>query len=212
MKRPLRILVVDEHEVVRAGVRALLDREPDLKVVGDVASAEEALGMIGSARPDVVLLEHRLAGMSGAVACRELADVDPRIAVIGFTSFPEDAVILTFLSAKARGFLVKEMALPDLVAAIRAAGRGESVLAPGVVERVIEWARRARTLPLSEALSPSEVMTLSMIAQGMTNREIARRLAVSESSAKGYLRKAMKKLGASDRSQAVAAGIKQGVI
>lgn len=213
MGERIRVMVVDDHEVVRAGVSALVERQADMLVVESLGSGEDAIEALQSARPDVVVLDQRLPGISGAATCREILRRRPATAVVMLTTFVDDAVVHACIVAGARAFLLKGTASDELIDAIRATARGESVLAPEIVGRVLEWARAARAIHGSgPSLAPHEVVTLAFAAQGMTNREIARKLGVSEGSAKLYLRSVMRKLGVRERSEAVATGIRLGVI
>lgn len=206
-------MVVDDHEVVRAGIAALLEREPGVEVVGTAGSGEELLAHLDGLVPDVVVLDHRLPGMSGAAACREIVRRRPATGVVVLTTFLDDGVIHACLAAGARAYLAKGASGSDLAHAVRAVARGEAVLAPQVVDRVLEWARRAKAIyQEGESLAPHEVVVLSLAAQGMSNPEIGRRLKLSEGTIKAYLRSAMRKLGVTERAQAVAAGIRRGVI
>lgn len=209
----IRVMVVDDHEVVRAGIAALLEREPDLEVVGTAGSGEEALELVDGLVPDVVVLDHRLPGMSGAAACREIVRRRPATSVVVLTTYLDDGVIHACLAAGAHAYLLKGASGSDLVHAVRAVARGEAVLAPQVVDRVLEWARRAKAIyQEGESLAPHELVVLSLAAQGMSNGEIATRLQMSERTIKAYLSSAMRKLGVTQRAQAVATGILRGLI
>lgn len=213
MLERIRVLVVDDHEVVRAGILALIERASDVEVVASVSSGEEALELLDALAPDVVVLDHGLPGIRGAAVCREIVRRRPRTSVVILTSYLEDGVIHACLAAGARAYLVKDADATDLVRAIRAVARGEAVLAPQVVDRVLEWARRAKAIHEGGvSLDASEGLVLSLVAQGMSNREIARRVRVSEGTVKATLRSAMRKLGVTQRAHAVAAGIQRGVI
>jgi DNA-binding NarL/FixJ family response regulator len=209
----IKALVVDDHEVVRTGIAALLGREPDIEIVGTVASGEEALEMLCVLLPDVVILDHRLRGMSGAATCREIMRRRPATSVIGLTTFLEDAIIHQFLAAGARGYLLKDTRKADLVHAVRSVARGETILGAQIIDRVVRWAYRAKALYEDpSSLAPQEVLALSLAAEGLSNREIAEEMRMSSATVKLYLRTAMRKLGARQRAEAVAAGIRLGVI
>lgn len=210
---PIRVLVVDDHEVVRSGIATLLERDTGLRVVGMASSAEEALESLASAKPHVVLLDYRLQGMSGTAACREIVRRHPEISVVILTSYLEDDIIHASLVAGARGYVLKNASRSDLVHTVRAVARGEAVLAPEVTERVIEWARRSKAIHHgADLLAPNEVEIVSLVAQGFSNREIAGKLRTSEHSVKLHLRSSMRKLGAKRRQEAVAIALRKGVI
>jgi DNA-binding NarL/FixJ family response regulator len=209
----IRVLVVHDSDVIRAGIVAMIGRESDLEVVGAVTTAEQAIENLDVWEPDVVLLDHHLRGLHGPAACLELVQRRRTAAVIVLAYCIEDAIIHAYLRAGAGGYLESDASGGLIVDAVRAAARGEDAFAPSVVRRVVTWARASASLPAYEgSLAANEVMTLSLVAQGRKNREIGRRLGVSEGSVKLYLRSAMRKLGVSERSQAVAAGVRRGVI
>jgi DNA-binding NarL/FixJ family response regulator len=212
-----RVLIVHDSvhdsELVRAGLVALLGRQEDLVVADAVGTAEEALVLLDSSTPDVVLLDHSLRELRGPAACLEFTRRRPSAAVIVLAHCIEDAVIHAYLRAGARGYLARDASGAEILSAVRTAARGEDALAPHVLKRVVTWARSSTSLPAYEdTLAANELMTLSLVAQGQKNREIGRRLGVSEGSVKLYLRSAMRKLGVNERSQAVAVGVRRGVI
>lgn len=207
-----RVLIVHDAELVRAGLVALLGREGDL-VVEAVATSEAALDILDPFRPDVVLLDHELRGLRGPAACLEVVRRHPSAGVIVLARCIEDAVIHAYLRAGARGYLARDACGSEILSAVRTAARGHDALAPEVLSRVVGWARTTSSLPTYDgSLAANEVMTLSLVAQGQKNREIGRRLGVSEGSVKLYLRSAMRKLGVNERSHAVAVGVRRGVI
>lgn len=213
MDERIRVMVVDDHEVVRTGIAAVLEREPDVSVVGTAASGEEALERLEADAPAVVVIDHRLGGMSGAATCREIVRRRPSTSVVILTSYIDDSVIHACLQAGARAYLLKDATGPDLVHAVRAVARGEAILAPEVVDRVVEWARRAKAIHQDgESLAAHEIVVLGLAAKGISNREIGRRLHVSEATVKAYLRSVMRKMGVRQRAHAVAAAIRKGVI
>jgi DNA-binding NarL/FixJ family response regulator len=206
-------MVVDDHEVVREGLAALFRRAPDLDLVGAFGSAEQALGEVRALSPDVVVLDQRLPGMSGAVACGEFLRLLPSVAVVILTSAPNRDVLLASLEAGARGFLLKGSSADELVQALRTVAAGGCVLAGGVAGSVAEWARMARAgTDGAQALATRELTVLSLVAEGFTNRDVARKLNLSETTIKRNLRHAIRKLDATDRAQAVAAGMERGLI
>lgn len=210
---PVRLMVVDDHEVVRAGIETLLARESGIKIVGSFGSGEEALQALDEGKPDVVLLDYRLPGVSGAATCREILKRRPETAVVILTTYMDDDVIHACIVAGARGYVLKDAQKSDLAHTVRAAARGESILASEVTKRVLEWARRAKAIHQGgDPLAPHEVEILSLVAKGMSNREIGDKLHTSEHSVKVHLRAIMRKLGAARREEAVAIAIRRGAI
>jgi DNA-binding NarL/FixJ family response regulator len=208
-----RVLVVVESDLVRAGLVALLEREPDLEVVGEAATLLEGLEIATLHDPEVAVLDLDNPGMRGAAACAEIAGRFPHVRVVMLGACLEDTVVHACLRAGARGYLPRDACGAEIAAAVRAVARGEAALAHTVINRLVDWARRTPQVEIdADSLGTREVLTLSLVAQGMKNREIGRRLGVSEGTAKLVLRSAMRKLGVRERSQAVAAGLRRGVI
>lgn len=210
---PIRILVVDDHEAVRVGLRLVLDAEPDMAVVGFARSGAEALEMTVATEPDVVLLDFRLPGCDGAAVCASILRRRPTCAVIILTSGEDDRFLHASLVAGARGFLTKNGSATQIADAVRRVARGEAVLAPEAVLRVVEWARQARAERLGAGILGSlEREILQLVSMGMSNRAIAGRLRVSEDAVKNRVREIKARLGASDRAHAVALATKQGLL
>jgi len=213
----LRILLVDDHEVVRAGLRAVLSVEPDLKVVGEAATAREAIDKAMALRPDVVLMDVRLGGpedIGGIEACREIRSAMPEVGVLMFSSFGERETVLSAIVAGAGGYLTKNVARAQLVAGIRAVGQGESLLDSAVTGPILQ-----RLVELSQAspraddvLSQREKEVLLLIAKGHTNRQIAAELVISEHTARNHVTHILDKLGLSRRSEAAAFAAKLGLL
>ena len=205
MSEVLRIELVDDHEVVRQGLRALLDAEHDLEVVGEAASVEEAVRRVGFDQPDVVVLDVRLPDGSGVEACREIRDRWPEVHVLMLTSFADDEALMASVMAGASGYVLKQIHGSDLVESVRRVGRGEMLLDDEMTERV---ARRLRgegaTDPLLAALSPQERRILGHIAEGKTNRQIAEDMFLAEKTVKNYVSNLLTKMGMSRRSEAAA--------
>lgn len=198
---------------MRAGIISLLEREPEIQIVASVGSAEDALDVLGTAAPDVVVLDYRLRGMRGAMACREILGRRPEMSVLVLSSSDEDVIVHACLSAGARGYLLKNAQGPDLVHAVLAVARGGSVVAPEIIGKVIRWACQVKTISAEDdSLATREVVALSLAARGLTNSDIARKIGMSEGSVKLSLRSAIRKLGATERSEAVAVGIRKGLI
>lgn len=210
--REMRVMVVDDHEVVRCGVSALVDREPDMEVVAVVSSGEEALAILDETRPDVVLMDHRLPGMHGIEACRRILRRRPSTSVVILTSFMTDDVIHQSLVAGARGFLTKDIDTADIPRATRVVANGDAVLSPSVTARVIDWARGAKALEQGHSLSSRELELLSLVSEGFSNRALAEHLGIRETTVKSALRSAMRKLGVTRRWEAVAVAMERGAI
>jgi DNA-binding NarL/FixJ family response regulator len=214
----IRVVVADDQETVRAGFGALLETQPDIAVVGTAADGEEAIRLCSERRPDVVLMDVRMPTMDGIEATRRLAadaDSGPRILVL--TTFDLDEYVYDALGAGASGFLLKDVPAEGLFDAVRVVAAGEALLAPAVTRRLIgEFARlRPRLGPRPELLSeltPRETEVLRLIAEGLSNAEIAARLIVSEETVKTHVSHVLTKLGLRDRVQAVVAAYESGLV
>jgi two-component system response regulator DevR len=210
--RPLRLLVVDDHEVVRQGLVALLDRRPGFEVVAQAGSVAESLEQAHLHRPDIVVMDVRLPDGSGVEACRAIRDELPATRVIMLTSFPDDEAVLSAIVAGASGYLLKQIRARDLVAALEAVGRGESLLDPAVTERVLERIRRIAAGDAGDELSvltAQERKILMLVAEGKTNKEIAGDVFLSDKTVKNYVSSILSKLNLERRAQAAAFVAKQ---
>jgi len=210
--RALRLLVVDDHEVVRQGLVALLDRRPGFQVVAQAGSVQEAIAQARVQRPDIVVMDVRLPDGSGVEACREIRAELPETRVIMLTSFPDDEAVLSAIVAGASGYLLKQIRARDLVAALEAVGRGESLLDPAVTERVLERVRRIAKGESSDelfVLTPQEQKILLLVAEGKTNKEIAADVFLSDKTVKNYVSSILSKLNLERRAQAAAFVAKQ---
>jgi len=215
--RPLRILIVDDHAVVRTGLRAVLEDEEGLEAVGEAASAQESLAKAQALRPDVVLMDIRMGqgdDASGIDACRQIRSDLPETQVIMFTSYGERESVLSSIMAGATGFLTKNVSHAQLVEAIRAVGRGESLLDPAATRDVIErLAELSKASPgAKDALSEREKEIILLVAQGYTNKEIAAKLVLSPYTARNHVIRILDKLGLSRRSEAAAQAVKLGLL
>lgn len=211
MTRPTRVVVVDDHEIVRAGLAALLGREVDIDVLTLVASGEEALGVIDVLRPDVAVVDYRLPGMTGVELCERITRAYPEVAVIMLTTSLEDAVVEGALEAGARAYVYKDVDGRSLKRAIRDVAHGEAVLDPKVAGRVAKWAQR-RHDGGPGALSPRETDVLRLVAKGAHNKEISEALHLSDNTVRTYLRRILGKLECQSRSEAAAIAAKHGLL
>jgi DNA-binding NarL/FixJ family response regulator len=203
----IAVLLVDDHPVVRAGLAGILAGEPGITVVGEAASAHEAVTMAAARQPDVVLMDLRMPGGDGVEATAGVLAVAPGARVVVLTTYDSDADILRAVEAGAAGYLLKDAARSDLVAAIRSAARGETVLAPAVATRLVDRMRRP---PPADTLSPRELQVLRLVAKGLSNAEIGRELSISEATVKTHLLRTFGKLGVSDRTAAVTTALAAG--
>jgi DNA-binding NarL/FixJ family response regulator len=205
MAKPLRIELVDDHEVVREGLKALLDAEDDLEVVGEASTVAEAVRRVGYDGPDVVVLDVRLPDGSGVEACREIRARWPDVKVLMLTSFADDEALFSSIMAGASGYVLKQIKGTDLVESIRKVGRGESLLDPEMTDRVFRRIRGEEPDdPLLARLSKQERKILDLIAEGLTNRQIAERMFLAEKTVKNYVSNVLAKLDMGRRSEAAA--------
>jgi two-component system response regulator DevR len=203
----LRILLVDDHEVVRVGVRALIERQPGMEVVGEAATVREAVNKAQELMPDVVVLDIRLPGGSGLDACRQIKAHRPSTRIIILTSFPDDEVLFDAISAGADGYVLKQIGSDDLIRALERVGRGESLLDPALTNRVFAKMRDVRLRERAHAfadLNAQEMQILAAIAEGLTNREIGADLHLSEKTIRNYVSNILSKLEVTSRAQAAA--------
>lgn len=201
---PTRVFLLDDHEVVRRGLRELLDAEDDLEVVGEAATAEEAYGRIPATAPNVAILDMRLPDGDGVDVCREIRSAHPEIACIILTSFGDDEAVYAAIMAGAAGYLLKQIRGTDLVDGIRRVADGQSLLDPLVTARVLERLRTRGDEDELAALTPREREILEFIAEGLTNRQIGERLFLAEKTVKNYISNLFAKLGMSRRTEAAA--------
>jgi DNA-binding NarL/FixJ family response regulator len=204
----IRVLLADDHPVVREGLRGMLDAEPDIEVVGEAASGPEAVVLAGRLRPDVILMDLRMPGGDGVDAIGRLAGTT----VVVLTTYDSDADILRAVEAGAAGYLLKDTPRSVLADSVRAAARGETVLAPAVAGRLLGHMRAEPAAARTEYLSARETEVLALVARGLTNAEIGRALYVSEATVKTHLLRACAKLGVSGRTAAVTKAIETGAL
>ena len=209
----IRLLIIDDHEMVREGLKAILSAEPDFSIVGDAANAEQALALIERLRPDIILLDVRLPGTSGIEICRVVTERYPETAVIFLTTFTDESLVEQCIKAGARGFIVKDIERFDLKRSIRAVARGEATIDTKAAVAVLAQLRRApqnKNEPVQESLSSQQIVILRLVAQGLSSREIATRLYLSENTVKGYVQEILHRLGVKNRTEAVMVAVKQG--
>ncbi|HEC34871.1 MAG TPA: response regulator transcription factor [Chloroflexi bacterium] len=203
----LRILIVDDHEVVRLGLRALLERHPNFTVVDEAATAREALQKALMHQPDVVVMDIRLPGRSGIEACQDIVERLSGTKVIMLTSYAEDELLFDAIAAGACGYVLKQIGSDDLIRAIEAVGRGEALLDPAVTQRVFERVREAarqETVAAFADLTEQELRVLAQVAEGKTNRAIAATLYLGEGTVRNYVSSILSKLGLTNRAEAAA--------
>jgi DNA-binding NarL/FixJ family response regulator len=201
----LRVLLVDDHEVVRVGVRALIERQPGMVVVGEAGTVREAVAQAEKLTPDVVLLDLRLPGGDGLEACRQIKAHRPETRIVVLTSFPDEEMLFEAIAAGADGYVLKQIGSGDLLMALERAGRGESLLDPSLTARVFAKMREVHRQERARAfadLNSQEMQILAGIAEGKTNREIGDKLHLSEKTVRNYVSRILDKLSLSSRAQA----------
>ena len=204
----IRVLVVDDHPVVRGGLVGWLAAQPDIEVVGEAGDGQEALAMVAALSPDVVLMDLRMPRMDGVTATERLAVSHPAVRVLVLTTYDTDADIVRAVAAGATGYLLKDAPLPQLADAVRAAARGETVLAPPVAARLVSRMRA----PAAEEPTARELEVLGGVARGLTNAEIGRELFIGEATVKTHLLRVFQKLSVDDRTRAVTTAIERGIL
>ena len=206
-EREITLLVVDDHEVVRQGLVALLDRREGFQVVAEAGSVADAIDQARRFEPDIVVMDVRLPDGSGIEACREIRAELPATRVVMLTSYPDEEAVLSAIVAGAAGYLLKQIRARDLVAALQAVGRGESLLDPAVTEKVLERVRKIATSGQTDELSvltSQEQKILMLVAEGKTNKEIAGDVFLSDKTVKNYVSSILSKLNLERRAQAAA--------
>jgi len=208
-----RLMIVDDHEVVRMGLRAALDVEPDFTVVAEASNGAAAIEKARAHRPDIILMDVRMDGMDGIEACREVRNELPDTKVLMLTSFAEEETVVAALLAGAAGYVLKNVARARLLEALRSVARGESLLDSKVTKGVVEKLVAAHSAPgEDDELTAREREVLALIAEGATNKEIAAKLVVSENTARNHVSHILSKLGFSRRSEAAAYAVKKGLV
>jgi len=213
MNRPIRIVILDDHELVRKGLRMLLDQESDLRVVGEADTCAQTLAIARRLRPQLVLLDMKLPDISGIEACRRLLAEMPQLRILVLTSYAEEATVASAIRGGAHGYLLKDVKPDDLIRAIRLVAGGRGYLDPRITQQTFQ---RIRSAPSScgsvhglRQLSPQERLIMPLLAQGRTNKEIAAQLGLSDKTIKNYLANIYDKLGVNRRTEAVAWYVKE---
>ncbi|MEW6716578.1 MAG: response regulator transcription factor [Chloroflexota bacterium] len=207
----LRILLVDDHEVVRLGLKALLSRHPHFEVVAEASDANEAIQKVHKYNPDVVVMDIRLPGKSGVDATREIVSQRPNTKVIILTSYAEDDMLFEAIAAGASGYVLKQIGSDELIKALETIGKGEALLDPALTQQVFERVREAARKAHDEAfaaLTNQELRIMSLISKGKTNREIAEAVYLSEKTVRNYVSSILSKLGLSSRAEAAAYAVR----
>ncbi|RSM67168.1 DNA-binding response regulator [Amycolatopsis sp. WAC 01376] len=204
----ITIMLVDDHPVVREGLRGMLEAEPDLSVIGEAGSGDEAVALSRIKQPDVILMDLRMPGLDGVGATRKILADRPDQRVVVLTTYETDADILRAVEAGASGYLLKDASRAELAGAIRAASRGETVLAPSVAGKLVNRVRN----PTASPLSAREIEVLRLVARGNTNADIGRTLHISEATVKTHLLRTFGKLDVSDRTAAVTTAMRLGLL
>ncbi len=202
-----RILLVDDHEVVRLGLKSLLEHHAQFEVVGEASNAKEALEQVSRLHPNIVLMDIRLPGTSGIEACEEVTNHFPDTRVVMLTSYAEDEMLFSAIRAGASGYILKQIGGDDLIRALEAVGRGDALLDSAVTQRVFQEVRRAVKEEEASAfanLSQQERHVLLLVSEGKTNREIAKALFLGEGTVRNYVSSILSKLGVSNRAEAAA--------
>lgn len=214
MANAMSILIVDDHEVVRNGVRAYLETVPEFNVVGEAVSGEEAIALVSELIPDIVLLDLIMPGMDGVEATRRIKQISPRTQVVVLTSYHEDAHIFPALKAGATSYILKDMKMDKLVDVLRRAVRGEVTLHPRVAARVLQNLRGedGESPALFTELTERELDVLKLIANGLTNSQIAEKLVISENTVKGHVSNILSKLHLADRTQVAVYAWQRGIV
>jgi two-component system, NarL family, response regulator LiaR len=214
MSSPITIILVDDHEVVRNGVRAYLETLPDFQVVGEAASGNEAIGLVSDLIPDLALMDLIMPGLDGVETIRQIKKISPRTQVVVLTSYHEDVHIFPALKAGAISYILKDMKMDKLVDALHRAVQGEVTLHPRVAVRVLQNIRgeNPESEPLFTELTERELDVLKLIASGLSNNQIAEKLVISENTVKGHVSNILSKLHMADRTQVAVYAWKKGIV
>jgi DNA-binding NarL/FixJ family response regulator len=202
----IAVLIADDHQFFRDGVRALLDAQPDMECAGEATSGDEAVRLASELQPDVILMDVQMPGISGVEATRQVVSSSPQIRVLVVTMFEDDALVFAAMRAGARGYLLKGARHEDMVRAIRAVGNGDAIFSPAIAAKMVEYFaafQPGRPIQVFPELSSREREILALLAQGFKNAEIAERLVISPKSVRNYVSNIISKLQVTDRTQAI---------
>ncbi len=209
----IKILIADDHPVVREGLNAMLSREVDFQVVGEAKDGAEAVNKVAELRPDVVLMDLRMPEMDGVEAMRQIRTNDPKVKFIILTTYSDDDYIFSGIEAGARAYLLKDAPREELFKAIRSVHRGESLIQPVVASKLLDrFSQLSRRTPSGEELSERELEVLCLMAKGAANKEISAELKIAQSTVKTHITNIFQKLGVNDRTEAVTRALKRGII
>lgn len=209
----IKILIADDHPVVREGLNAMLSREVDFQVVGEAKDGAEAVNKVAELRPDVVLMDLRMPEMDGVEAMRQIRTNDPKVKFIILTTYSDDDYIFSGIEAGARAYLLKDAPREELFKAIRSVHRGESLIQPVVASKLLDrFSQLSRRTPSGEELSERELEVLCLMAKGAANKEISAELKIAQSTVKTHITNIFQKLGVNDRTEAVTQALKRGII
>ena len=212
MSNPIRLLIVDDHEVVREGLRAMLSQKPDMQVLGEAQDGAEAVAQVAALHPDVILMDLAMPRMGGVEAIRAIKARQPEARILVLTSFAEDTQVFPAIEAGALGYMLKDSTADTLVQAIRIVYRDEPALHPTVARKLMLH-QQAQSVPrLDEELTPRERQTLVLLAQGLSNQDIASQLSLSELTVRGHVSNILKKLELENRTQAALYALRQGLV
>lgn len=214
MSRTVRILIADDHSVVRAGLQALLERQENFRVVAEAASGEEAVTKANEYKPDVAVLDIRMPGLSGIDACRQIVESVEGCKVIMLTSYAEDELLFAAIQAGAAGYVLKRIGDNELVQAVERVSRGEGMLDPAMTSMVFSEMRKAQQAQHVAAfneLTPQELAVLALVAEGLTNRQIAVKLYLGEGTVRNYVSSVLSKINVSNRAEAAAYAVKNNI-
>lgn len=201
-RRPLRVAIIDDHEIVRSGLKHILEGDPNFEVVGEASDGPSGVAMVHAVRPDIVIVDVRLPSMLGDDVCRLLRERVPETRILVLSAFGESELVYRCLVAGAQGYVLKDTLHFDLKQSLRAVARGEAVLDPRVATVVLDRLRNRALVP-EIPLSPHQLSVLRLMAQGLSNKQIAERLYLSENTVKGYVQEVLRRLGARNRLEAV---------
>ena len=209
---PIRVMLVDDHDMVRRGLAAFLQVKPDLELVGEARDGEEAVAVCRRVRPDVILMDLVMPEMDGAAATRAIKESWPDIKIIALTSFQENALVREVLEAGAIGYLLKNVTVDELAAAVRAAQSGQTTLAPEAVQALLQTQTIEQQAAESYELTEREMEVLTLLVEGLNNREIAERLFVSRATVKAHVSHILSKMDVSNRAEAVALALRDRLV